>query len=197
MAVGWPVVLTDGDVKLRPLRRADQSVWNRLRGENWAWLSPWDSSTPHPEEARRLSFPRFVQQVRKEARQGRGLPFTLEYQRAMVGQVSVSTIVRGAMWSGAIGYWIAQRCAGKGIVPTAVALAVDHCFFTVGLHRIEVPIRPENGPSLRVVEKLGFRDEGIRERYMHINGKWADHRVFAITAEEVPEGVLARWRSVR
>ena len=64
----------------------------------------------------------------------------------------------------------------------------------LGLHRIEVNIRPENGPSLRVVEKLGLRDEGLRERYLHIQGRWADHRTFAVTAEELPDGLLGRWR---
>ena len=83
-----------------------------------------------------------------------------------------------------------EAVAGRGVMPTAVALAVDHCFRTVGLHRIEVCIRPENAPSRRVVEKLGFREEGLRPRYLHIDGAWRDHLVFALTAEEVPGGLL-------
>jgi ribosomal-protein-alanine N-acetyltransferase len=75
-----------------------------------------------------------------------------------------------------------------------VALATDHCFFGVGLHRMEICIRPENGPSLRVVEKLGFRYEGLRRRYIHINGDWRDHYCFGLTVEEVPMGVLRRWQ---
>ena len=88
-------------------------------------------------------------------------------------------------------------CAGRGIIPTAVALATDHCFATVGLHRVEVNIRPENAASLRVVEKLGFRPEGLRPRYLHIDGDWRDHLSFALTADEVPEGLLARWLRTR
>jgi ribosomal-protein-alanine N-acetyltransferase len=60
---------------------------------------------------------------------------------------------------------------------------------------MEICIRPENAASRRVVEKLGFRYEGFRERYIHINGAWRDHVCFAVTAEEVPHGVLARWRA--
>ncbi|MCL2464192.1 MAG: GNAT family N-acetyltransferase, partial [Micrococcales bacterium] len=71
------------------------------------------------------------------------------------------------------------------------------CFFTLGLHRIEVNIRPENAASLRVAAKLALRDEGVRERYLHIAGQWADHRTFAVTAEEVPDGLLGRWRRLR
>jgi ribosomal-protein-alanine N-acetyltransferase len=78
-----------------------------------------------------------------------------------------------------------------------VALVTDHCFRNLGLHRMEINIRPENGPSLRVVEKLGFRAEGYRPRYLHINGAWADHRSFALTSEEVPEGLLNRWLGTR
>ena len=96
-----------------------------------------------------------------------------------------------------IGYWVSERFAGKGLTPTAVALASDHCYFTVGLHRIEICIRPENEPSLRVVEKLGFRYEGLRRRYIHINGDWRDHFCFALTVEELPTGVLRRWKDGR
>jgi ribosomal-protein-alanine N-acetyltransferase len=72
-------------------------------------------------------------------------------------------------------------------------MGIDHCFRSLGLHRVEINIRPENRPSRRVVEKLGFRYEGLRERYLHINGQWCDHLSFAVTAEEVPDGVLYRY----
>ena len=78
-----------------------------------------------------------------------------------------------------------------------LALAVDYCFRSMGLHRIEIAIRPENVRSLRVVEKLGFRPEGLRPRYLHIDGDWRDHLVFALNAEEVPEGLLRRWDNQR
>ena len=76
-------------------------------------------------------------------------------------------------------------------------MATDYCFGTLGLHRMEIIIRPENTASLRVVDKLGFRDEGYRPRFLHINGEWADHRSFALTSEEVPGGLLARWLKTR
>ena len=75
------------------------------------------------------------------------------------------------------------------------ALAIDHCFAAVGLHRVEVNIRPENTASLRVVEKLGFRQESNHERYLHIDGEWRDHLGFALTADDVPEGLVAVWRA--
>jgi ribosomal-protein-alanine N-acetyltransferase len=115
----------------------------------------------------------------------------------LAGQLTVSGIVGGSASWGQIGYWVDQRLAGRGIIPTAVALAVDYCFRSMGLHRIEIAIRPENVRSLRVVEKLGFRSEGLRPRYLHIDGDWRDHLVFALNAEEVPEGLLPRWDNLR
>ena len=109
----------------------------------------------------------------------------------------MSSISYGSLRSASIGYWVSRHVAGHGVIPTAVALATDHCFTTLGLHRVEVNIRPENRPSLRVVEKLGFRDEGLRERYLHIAGEWCDHRTFALTTEDVPDGLLTRWRTAR
>ena len=103
----------------------------------------------------------------------------------------------GSLSSASIGYWVAERFAGHNVTPTAVALATDHCFFTLGLHRMEICIRPENAPSLRVVEKLGFRYEGLRRRFIHINGDWRDHFCFALTVEELPQGVLRRWKDGR
>jgi len=76
-----------------------------------------------------------------------------------------------------------------------VALACDHCFRVVGLHRIEIAIRPENSNSLRVVEKLGLHEVGFAPRFLHIDGAWRDHRLYALTKEEVPDGVLTRLRA--
>jgi ribosomal-protein-alanine N-acetyltransferase len=76
-------------------------------------------------------------------------------------------------------------------------LVVDYCIFDLGMHRIEVAIRPENVASLRVVEKLGFTEVGYAKGYLHIDGAWRDHRLFAITAEECPGGLLRRLRATQ
>jgi ribosomal-protein-alanine N-acetyltransferase len=197
MARGWPVVLTEGNVTLRPLRRSDARAWLALRGDNASWLEPWDATSPVPVAGPRPTFGAFVRSLTAQARSGVTLPFAVEYAGELVGQLTVSSIAYGSLRSASIGYWVSRRVAGRGITPTAVAMAADHCFFVLGLHRIEVNIRPENVASLRVAAKLGLRDEGVRERYLHIAGEWADHRTFAVTAEEVPDGLLARWRRQR
>jgi ribosomal-protein-alanine N-acetyltransferase len=195
MAFGWPVVLAEGDVALRPLRRRDQNVWMALRAQNTEWLEPWDPTSPVPVRGPRPTFGEFVRSLSAQARSGNALPFAVDYAGHLVGQLTVTGITYGSLRSASIGYWVSQHVAGRGIIPTAVALATDHCFGVLGLHRVEINIRPENGPSLRVVAKLGFRDEGVRARFLHIGDQWCDHRSFALTAEDVPLGLLARWRS--
>jgi len=130
--------------------------------------------------------------LRAEARAGRTLPWVITYDGRLVGQLTIGGIAYGSLRSAHIGYWVDRNHAGRGIVPTAVALGADYCFFTLGLHRLEINLRPENAASRRVVEKLGFRYEGIRENFLHINGQWRDHLAFAVTAEDAPAGVLAR-----
>jgi ribosomal-protein-alanine N-acetyltransferase len=76
----------------------------------------------------------------------------------------------------------------------AVALLCDHAFGPVGLHRLQADIRPENGPSQRLVRRLGFSQEGLLRRYLDIDGDWRDHLTFALLAEDVPGGVVNRWR---
>ncbi len=122
------------------------------------------------------------------------MPFAIEVDGRFAGQVTVNNIVRGSAQFASVGYWLDRDVAGRGVMPTAVALVIDHCFRSAGLHRIEVAIRPENSNSLRVVEKLGIREVGYAPRFLHIDGAWRDHRIYAITVEECADGMLARLR---
>jgi [ribosomal protein S5]-alanine N-acetyltransferase len=191
---GWPVRLKHGQVGLRPPRLRDASTWSGLRIANESWLKPWEPSSIEPWSIRHstAAWPSLLSAVRRAARVGAVLPFVITWDGAFVGQLTVNNVVRGAMRSAQIGYWVDQAHAGRGIVTTAVALATDHCFGPVGLHRIQIDIRPENGPSRRVVEKLGFREEGYLMRYLDIDGGWRDHLTYALTADEIPNGLVAR-----
>ena len=179
-------------MRLRPIHQRDRDVWRRVRQENSAWLSRWDATAPSRSHAQPRSFASMVRQMRSEARSGRQLPFVVEHDGRFVGQVTVSNIVRGSAQFASIGYWLDQRYAGRGVTPLAVALVTDHCFRVAGLHRVELAIRPENTNSLRVAEKLGMHEVGYAPRFLHIDGAWRDHRLYAITVEECPEGMVAR-----
>ncbi|MBU6148245.1 MAG: GNAT family N-acetyltransferase [Actinomycetales bacterium] len=188
----WPVRLVHGDLILRPLRLRDVPAWRRLRAENDTWLRPWEATLPVPTAAAPLGLMGMVSALRAEARAGRSYPFLLTVDAAVIGQITLGGITQGSLCSGQVGYWLARSHAGRGLMPRAVALVCDWAF-TIGLHRVEVNIRPENRASIRVVDKLRLRYEGRRERYMHIDGRWCDHLSYAITAEEVPQGLLRRY----
>jgi ribosomal-protein-alanine N-acetyltransferase len=199
-APGWPATLTDGGVTLRPLRLRDAPAWVEVRRANIDWLRPWEATPPGGPVGVSTSYAVFwamVRRQRRQARHGGGLPFAVLYDGAFVGQLNIGGIVRGSLHGCHIGYWIDSRVAGRGIMTTAVAMATDHAFWSVGVHRVEVNIRPENTASRRVVEKLGFREESLRKRFLHIDGDWRDHLSYALVREEVPGGLLARWQRNR
>jgi ribosomal-protein-alanine N-acetyltransferase len=133
--------------------------------------------------------------VQRRARLGTSLPFAIRVEGRIAGQVTIDNVVRGALRAGYLGYWIDREVAGRGMASLAVALVCDHAFTQVGLHRLQADIRPENGPSQRLVERLGFRREGLLRRYLDIDGDWRDHYSYSLLAEDLPGGVLDHWRS--
>lgn len=187
--------VASGPVELAPIRARDARDWGRLRRENGQWLGPWEATSPSGHGEAPPNFRLMARSMRAEARAGRTIPWMIRYQGDLVGQLTVFGISYGALRSASAGYWVARSHAGRGIVPCALAMATDFCWNTIGLHRMEVNIRPENEASRRVVEKLGFRCEGTRQRYLHIDGQWRDHLSYALTAEEVPAGLLERWHA--
>ncbi len=190
----WPVRLTattprGEGIVLRPLTARDESEFVEVRRTNAQWLSPWDATNPVPGGGVR-TFAAMLRSFDEEAAIGRQLPLVIEVDGRLAGQVNLSNITLGSFRSGSAGYWISREYAGRGIMPTSLAAVADHAFTTLGLHRIEVNIRPENAASLAVVRKLGLRPEGVRKRMLHIDGAWRDHESFAVTVEELNGGTL-------
>jgi len=185
------LVLAHADVHLRVVRMRDAKALERLILGNRAWLRPWEAT--NPTDPNSFDIRGMVKSLLRQFDGRETIPFVIEVDGEVVGQVNVANIIFGSLSSAIVGYWVAPEVAGRGVTPTAVALACDYMFSALGLHRIEIAIRPENAASLRVVAKLGFRFEGLKERYIHINGGWRDHYLFALTSEEVPDGILNRW----
>jgi [ribosomal protein S5]-alanine N-acetyltransferase len=189
---GWPATLRHGDVTVRPIAHGDARAWKAARRENADWLRPWDATVPPGGTERPSTFRALVRRLDRLARSGVCMPFAIEVDGRFAGQVTVNNIVRGSAQFASIGYWLDRSFAGRGVMPLAVAMVIDHCFTSAGLHRIEIAIRPENSNSLRVVEKLGLAEYGYAARFLHIDGDWRDHRLYAITTEECPGGLVRR-----
>ena len=170
-------------VTIRPLELADAPAMLGLRLRNRAFLEPWEPLRDErwftlgaQEET--------IAVVLRERDEGRALPFAIEVDGSVAGGVNLNVLVRGVFDNAYLGYWLDEGHGGRGVATEAVRLAVEHAFGVAGLHRVQAAVIPRNAPSLRVLEKLGFREEGYAERYLRINGVWEDHRIFAVTREE-------------
>jgi ribosomal-protein-alanine N-acetyltransferase len=196
---GWPVRLGPlevraGTVELRGPRLFDGSKWSKLRIRDRAYLEQWEPTAQEGWNERNatLSWPAQWSSLRAMARRGSTLPFMILVNGEVAGQITVGNIVRGSLLSAWIGYWVASDRAGGGVATAAVALLTDHAFRDAGLHRLEATVRPENAASIRVLTKSGYREEGLFKRYLDVAGQWRDHLCFALTTEEVSDGLVRR-----
>jgi ribosomal-protein-alanine N-acetyltransferase len=183
---------------LRTMTENDYEGWLEVRQRCQDWLLKWEprpAASAHLAEDRRSFNARCAIRERERAL-GVAFGFGVFIGGKFAGEVTLSSIQRGPMQSAYIGYWIDEALAGEGYTPEAVVAVLQFAFDVLELHRIEISIIPRNKASLRVVEKLGLRFEGVAERLLEIDGAWEDHSRWAITAEEwahrAPE-LVADW----
>jgi len=171
-------------VFLRPPTAADKAEYVKLRDLSETWLTPWEPTPPgeaEPPEPE-VIFDRVLSTA--DSQHFRRFLVCLNHTGEIVGQLTLGHIYRGPFLNSIAGYWIGQPFAGKGYATQALAMGLAEAFGPMGLHRVEANINPGNAPSLRVVQKLGFRFEGLARRYLRINGEWRDHQHWAMTAED-------------
>jgi [ribosomal protein S5]-alanine N-acetyltransferase len=169
---------------LRQFRMRDHEAFTEARRRDTRWLAPWDPTSPNGDQPA-MTYRDMVRRQQARARAGEALSLIIELHGEIVGQINGNSILWGAARSFSAGYWVSSRVAGRWIAPTAVALLGDYGFGGLGLHRLELGIRPENSASLAVPRKLRMREEGMRPNFLHIAGEWRDHRIFALTAEDL------------
>lgn len=174
-------------VTLTQLSASDWPAWSEVRIRNEDWLRPWEPMRPEhqldPARDRETFAARCVARDR-ERQLGLAAGFGLFVGTDLAGEININNIVRGAHQSASVGYWIDSAKAGNRYVPEAVVVIACHAFEQLRLHRLEICIVPRNRNSRRVMEVLGFREEGIAERFLEIAGTWEDHMRYGITAEE-------------
>ena len=171
-------------VRLRRPMAGDFEAWATLRAESRAYLVPWEPSWA-PDELSRDSYRRRLRRYAEAEREGAGHMFFIfaDGEDKLIGGIQLSNIRQGvAVSSASMGYWMAQRHAGRGYMSDAVNAVVRHAFGRLGLHRVEAACLPSNAASRRVLAKCGFTAEGTARKYLRINGEWQDHLLFAIVA---------------
>ena len=174
-------------VLLRPLVSPDFESWKEVRQRNHDWLTVWEPQrSPHAPDPTvdRDAFTSRCSQRDRDRQSGVGYAFGLFVDHTLAGEVNLNNVVRGALQTGTVGYWIDEAKAGQAYVAEGVVVVLRYAFEELGLHRVEICIVPRNHNSRRVMEKLSIRDEGIAQRFLEINGVWEDHVRYGITVEE-------------
>jgi [ribosomal protein S5]-alanine N-acetyltransferase len=186
-------------VMLRPLTPADFPQWSEVRIRNEAWLLPWEPARPptaaDPTRSRDAFSSRCSARDR-ERQSGSAYGFGLFVDNSVAGEINLNNVIRGALQSGTVGYWVDRGRAGNGYVAEGVVVLCRFAFEDLNLHRLEICIVPRNTNSRRVMEKLAIREEGIAQRYLEINGAWEDHIRYGITTEEWAarrDDLTAQW----
>ena len=164
---------------LRLPMHGDCNAWVALRDESRDFLIPWEP-TWAPDHLTRKSFTNRVYWAQRASRGGTALPlFMVRRDGVLVGAITLDNIRHGPAQTGTLGYWIGQPFARNGYMHEAIGALVHYAFTTLDLSRIEAACLPENTPSRGVLEKTGFKYEGVAQSYLQINGRWRNHVLYA------------------
>ena len=178
----------EGDkVRLRMPQAGDYREWAELRAISRGFLERWEQRWM-PDEFERSAWRLRINHYRRDFAQGAAMAFFM-FERGhgrLVGGITLGNIRHGVSKSAQIGYWIGQPYAGQGLMTDAVKTLSRFAFGELTLHRIEAACIPENSRSIRVLEKAGFRREGLLRSYLRINGVWQDHYLYARIADDPP-----------
>ena len=179
------------NVSLRLPVRGDYREWAALRDASRSFLEPWEPRWA-PDELSRSAWQQRLRRYREDFSVGSAVAFLIfeNTTGALGGGITLGHIRHGVAQSGQIGYWMGERHAGKGYMSEAIGLVASYGFDTLRLHRIEAACIPDNARSIRVLEKAGFRREGLLRSYLRINGSWQDHYLYALIAGDHRGGTM-------
>jgi ribosomal-protein-alanine N-acetyltransferase len=165
---------------LRLPQHADWKPWADLRETSAAHLVQWEPVRAD-DHLTRKAFTNRVYWAARAQTQGTALPLFLirRSDQALLGALTLDNIRRGPVQAGTIGYWIGAPFARQGFMREAIEAVVHHAFTTMDLSRIEAACLPENAASRGVLEKTGFKYEGVAQAYLQINGRWRNHVLYA------------------
>lgn len=165
---------------LRLPQHQDWQPWAQLRQLSAAHLTPWEPIRAEDHLTRKAFTNRVYWSARAEA-QGTALPLFLTRREdgAILGALTLDNIRRGPVQAGTMGYWIGVDHARQGYMREAIEAVVHHAFTALDLSRIEAACLPENVASRGVLEKCGFKYEGVAQAYLQINGRWRNHVLYA------------------
>ncbi len=165
---------------LRLPEHSDYRSWASLRSASTEFLTPWEPSWA-TDHLTRKSFTNRVYWAQRSAKSDSAIPVFLERREdgVLLGAITLDNIRRGPSQAGTLGYWIGAVHARKGYMQEAILALVHYSFTNLDLSRIEAACLPENTASRGVLEKSGFKYEGVAQSYLQINGRWRNHVLYA------------------
>jgi ribosomal-protein-alanine N-acetyltransferase len=174
------ISLETARMTLRLPQASDQNAWIDLRNQNAEFLQPWEPIW-HDDHLTRRSFSQRIYWSQKSAIAGSAYPLFLTRREddMLLGAVTLDNVRRGPAQTGTLGYWIGQKFARQGYIQEAIQAVVHHAFSRFDLSRIEAACLPENQASRGVLEKSGFKYEGVAQSYLQIAGRWRNHVLYA------------------
>ncbi|MBN9889710.1 GNAT family N-acetyltransferase [Salipiger abyssi] len=165
---------------LRPPQHGDFTNWVTLRVESRGYLTPWEPSWA-PDHLTRRAFTNRVYWANRSIAGGTAIPLFIfrREDEQLLGAITLDNIRRGPAQSGVLGYWTGQPYARQGYMRETIAALVHHAFERLDLSRIEAACLPENVASRGLLERSGFKYEGVAQSYLQINGRWRTHVLYA------------------
>ena len=165
---------------LRPPIHSDFRAWAALRVDSIDYLTTWEPSWSSDHLSRK-SFTNRVYWASRSVSGGTALPLFLIRRKdnALIGAITLDNIRRGPAQAGTLGYWTGERFARRGYMREAINATVHHAFTRLDLSRIEAACLPENVASRGLLEKTGFKYEGVAQSYLQIDGRWRNHVLYA------------------
>lgn len=165
---------------LRLPSHSDFRAWSTLRDQSREFLTPWDPLWAEDALSRKAFTNRVYWAARAEATGTAVALFLIRRDDgALLGGITLDNIRRGPAQAGSVGYWIGQPYARHGYMREALQTLVHHAFTERDLSRIEAGCLPENAASRGLLEKVGFKYEGVAQSYLQINGRWRNHVLYA------------------
>jgi len=167
-------------MSLRPPQHSDFRTWTDLRRRSVEFLVPWEPSWS-ADHLTRKAFTNRVYWAQRSVSGGTALPLFLFRREGevLLGAITLDNIRRGPAQAGTLGYWIGASHARQGYMREAIEAVVHYAFQTLDLSRVEAACLPENAASRGVLEKSGFKYEGVAQSYLQINGRWRNHVLYA------------------
>ena len=173
---------------MRPPELTDWQQWANVRAENKKRIQPFEPSWSAHYQSEEFFQRRLARQAREWDLDKANAFLIFRRDGRLIGGMNINNISRGAAQFASIGYWIDEEHEGQGYMAEALQLTLKYCFEDLGLHRVNASCLPNNTRSKKTLLRAGFKEEGMAEKYLQINGKWQDHELFGMPIE--------RWKAL-